>query len=111
MNEISLVEIRTGKNSDVSIYKGYNCTLKVRKWKIFDDMLDFEIEHEDICFAPKIYPVRKTEDFFFDFSNIVTTVDSFEKVKNCLTDIEKFCEEFLRRKEEFEFIKEKETTD
>lgn len=94
------------ENMYEKIYKGYNCTLKIRTLFFDNNSTDFIIEHDNPIFSPKIYPIQSSENFYFDFSEIMAGYENFGEMRNCLKDIEQFCEEFLRRKEEFEFKKD-----
>lgn len=109
MDQIKLVEEKKNKNVEMKIYKGYHCTLKICRLLFDENNIEYMIEHDNPIYSPQIFPIKSTEDFFFDFSQIMVGYKDFEEVKDCLTDIQNFCNEFIKRKKEFGFIKQ--TTD
>ena len=100
--------IKTEKTENVEniYYEGYNCILVVKKLLFDDGVVYFSLKHKNIPFCPAIEPVKSEENFYFDFSKIMAGYKDFKYVREALTDIEHFCEEFLNRKEEFGFIKD-----
>lgn len=106
MEEIQYIKTENTKSIEKKYYEGYNCSLVVKKLLFDDNAIYFSLKHKDIPFCPTIEPVRSEEDFYFDFSKIMAGYKDFKYVRNALTDIEHFCEEFLKRKEEFGFIRD-----
>ena len=108
MNQIRFIKKEETNSIKTEYYEGFNCILKIQKLKFDNNEKVFMLEHKDFQFSPKIIPVQSEEDFFVDFSSMMAGIEHFSEVKNALTDIEKFHEEFMRRKEEFGFTKEEE---
>lgn len=106
MEEIQYIKTEKTKSMEKKYYEGYNCILVVKKLLFDNNAIYFSLKHKDIPFCPAIEPVRSEEDFYFDFSKIIAGYKDFKYVRNSLTDIEHFCSEFLKRKEEFGFIKD-----
>ena len=92
--------IKTEKTESVEniYYEGYNCILVVKKLLFDDGVVYFSLKHKNIPFCPAIEPVKSEENFYFDFSKIMAGYKDFKYVREALTDIEHFCEEFLNRK-------------
>lgn len=106
VEEIQYIKTEKTKSMEKKYYEGYNCILVVKKLLFDNNAIYFSLKHKDIPFCPAIEPVRSEEDFYFDFSKIIAGYKDFKYVRNSLTDIEHFCSEFLKRKEEFGFIKD-----
>ena len=85
------------------IYEGYHCRLEVRTLLFDNDSQDFVISHECPFFSPKIIPVPKTGRILLDFSNIISNQKDLDKIQSCISDVKQFCNEFLKRRDEFGF--------
>lgn len=103
---IKYIKMEKTESVENTYYEGYNCILVVKKLLFDDGVVYFSLKHKNIPFCPAIEPVKSEENFYFDFSKIMAGYKDFKYVREALTDIEHFCEEFLKRKEEFGFIKD-----
>ena len=90
---IEYIGTKKTKSMCEKIYKGYHCTLKIRTLFFDNNHMDFIIEHDNPFFSPKILPIKESENFYFDFSEIMAGYQNFKEIRNCLLDIEQFCEE------------------